>query len=529
MYARLRLLCCCPWMALPAAALAGGRDLGFFLRRLRTLDHLPELEDSHTALSSTWDRSGANRDGVDFKNVSAESNILLDTDGPGCVHRIFTGRLGDRVAGTRIQVFLDRSARPVFDLEVNRFFDDKDGPFPYPLVFHKTYPGMLFPIPFARHCRIQLASGEPDLTRRRWGNFWQVTYTRYAPSSGVRSLSWPPNAAERDEMEAVRQAWLAAESAPPPAPASSSMDRDLRIGPGKTEQLRLAGRGVIREMRIAVEPAIPELLRSLRLRIAWDGAGFHSVDAPLGYFFGHADHGHSAGARYSSLVTGVTETEAWSRFPMPFDSGAVLKLENPAGSREARVKIRLSVERPPALPASHARFHATWTESLTYGDDLARARRYGKLEMPVHLALERSSGPGKYVGLLLHVAWPYPTWWGEGDWLIWTDEDGWPPGYHGTGSEEYFNSGWCEFDRKAVSGFVVKDRPSDVAVYTYHLNDAFQFRKNIRVAEEIWKVKHGREDVVQNALWGSTAFWYALPAQPAGSRQDLLHPRMPPK
>jgi hypothetical protein len=33
-------------------------------------------------------------------------------------------------------------------------------------------------------------------------------------------------------------------------------------------------------------------------------------------------------------------------------------------------------------------------------------------------------------------------------------ETGWPPSYHGTGTEEYFNSGWCKFDRKAVSGYV---------------------------------------------------------------------------
>ena len=41
------------------------RDLTFFLNRLRTLDHLPELELSHTAMSSTWDRSGGNLDGWD--------------------------------------------------------------------------------------------------------------------------------------------------------------------------------------------------------------------------------------------------------------------------------------------------------------------------------------------------------------------------------------------------------------------------------------------------------------------------------
>ena len=45
------------------------RDLSFFLGRLRTVDHMPELEASHTAMSSTWDRTGGNADGNDFKNV----------------------------------------------------------------------------------------------------------------------------------------------------------------------------------------------------------------------------------------------------------------------------------------------------------------------------------------------------------------------------------------------------------------------------------------------------------------------------
>ena len=93
------------------------RDLTFFLRQLRTLDHLPELEPSHTAMSSTWDRSGGNLDGWDFKRVENGRNVLLDVNGPGCVHRVFTGWLGGDKdilgrpgpAGTRLQILLDRA------------------------------------------------------------------------------------------------------------------------------------------------------------------------------------------------------------------------------------------------------------------------------------------------------------------------------------------------------------------------------------------------------------------------------------
>ena len=146
-------------------------------------------------------------------------------------------------------------------------------------------------------------------------------------------------------------------------------------------------------------------------------------------------------------------------------------------------------------------------------------------DIPVHMVLDRK-GPGKYVGVLLHVHWPHRDWWGEGDWLIWTDEKDWPPSYHGTGSEEYFNSGWCSFDRKAVSGFI-KTRPGEVALYSFHLNDAFQFQRNIRVAEETFGMDGA--GMIGNTIinrdhpiWGSTAYWYAWPLQPAGSTPKLM-------
>ena len=121
---------------------------------------------------------------------------------------------------------------------------------------------------------------------------------------------------------------------------------------------------------------------------------------------------------------------------------------------------------------------------------------------------------------MLHVDWPFEQWWGEGDWIIWSDEDGWPPSYHGTGSEEYFNSGWCQFDRKAVSGFVTL-RPGHPMVYSFHLNDAFQFQRSIRVVEEQMGNGLGNDIILrQHPLWSSTAYWYALPAHPAESRSE---------
>ena len=501
---------------------AEARDASWFLRRMRTLEHLPLLEDAHLALASTWDRSGRNADGTDYKRVEGTVNVLLDVDGPGCIHRLFTGGSEPgrpdlpgylRVDGTRVQVFLDHQTVPVFDAPVVDFFDPDKGPIPSPLAGDKahgwTYPGLLFPIPYAHHCKIQLLN--PAGTN--WGSYWQVAYSTYATGK-VETLRWPLPPSVRAELDAVRRAWSDATSAARARPGASTLERSAPLASGESLELRLDGAGVVRELRVAVEPATPEVLRTLRLTALWDGAAVPSIDAPVGSFFGHTHSGDAA--RFSSLLIGVTDGESWSRIPMPYANGARIILKNESASAIARVRVALSAEALGALPRGLGRLHATFHEAAAATSE---APRFGPQSIPGHLVLQHE-GRGKYVGVVMSEDWPHEGWWGEGDWLIWTDESDWPPSYHGTGSEEYFNSGWCLFDRKAVSGYVAV-HPGHPTQYSFHLNDAFPFRKRIRVAVETvgWD-EADRRIHAEHPTWSTTAFWYADGAQAAGSLQQ---------
>lgn len=60
--------------------------------------------------------------------------------------------------------------------------------------------------------------------------------------------------------------------------------------------------GVIRQMRLRVEPATPEVLGSLRMRIVWDGKGPPSVDVPVGRFFGNMYGGYGKTLRSPAAV-----------------------------------------------------------------------------------------------------------------------------------------------------------------------------------------------------------------------------------
>jgi hypothetical protein len=488
-------------------------DLPYFLGRLHRLDHLPALEGSHTAMASTWDRTGGNKDGDDYKKLSGDRNILLDARGPGCVHRLFTGFVTPELEETRIQIYVDDMERPLFDLPLTEFFSGVDGPFPYPLMMVGKYAGTHFPIPFAERCLIQLVNEQPE---KSWGPYWQIVYTSYPEGSDVRSLTWPPDRRARDELNKVLRTWLTAQHLPPDPPRRWTTVRTFSLSGGMSDEVPLAGCGVIRQLRVQVTPSSPELLRELRLTMRWDGADRPSVQVPLGYFFGHGDYGRGGKPLFNSMLLGVTEEEAYSRFPMPFAKGAVIRVENRGADQDlhAQVRLNLEVEERDRLPESWGRFHATWRQRAAA--DVA-SPRVGPQQIPAHLVLDRT-GRGKYVGTLLHLDWPHLwAWWGEGDWLFWTDEQGWPPSYHGTGTEEYFNSGWTLFDRRAVSGYV-KMRPGPVAVYSFHLNDSFSYEEKIRVMVETMGA-FGGEEIIESdhPLWGSTAFWYASEVLPANS------------
>ncbi|MEN8230312.1 MAG: glycoside hydrolase family 172 protein [Bacteroidota bacterium] len=524
------------------------RNVSWFLERLRTVDHLPVLEDSHTAMISTWDTTGYNLDAYTHnRKIEGNANTILDIDGPGCIHRIFTGMIDERFDSTIIQIYLDHNETPLFDMPISEFFNEKTSPIPYPLVFVKTYPGLLLPIPFEKNIKVKIVTrpfreddwnygqqAGADWNRGRWGVFWQFVYTKYEDGVRVKSLNWPLDEDEQAELDNTLQAWLKAESSPPPAPEQWTREEKAGLAPGESLAIGLKNAGVIQQMRITARPDSPEVLNKLKLRIYWDGCELPSVDVPVGYMFGHGETGHgmrgsSIGAvmgrapigenvvqedpqeyntNYHSLLLGMTDEEVYCMFPMPFSEGAKIELVNTGSIAAEQVEIKLDMARMKEIPENWGRFQVTWSrEPAATG----ATPKFGPQNVPGKVFLERR-GRGKYVGSMLQVEWPFLEWWGEGDWLFWTDEDGWPPSYHGTGSEEYFNSGWCMFDRKAVSGFVSL-RPGYPTVYSFHLNDAFNFQKSIKVVEEQWKWGADMSEV--NPMWSSTAFWYS--AVPTGA------------
>ena len=215
-------------------------------------------------------------------------------------------------------------------------------------------------------------------------------------------------------------------------------------------------------MTLASFPEEPgELVRTV-LRVFWDGEASPSIEVPVGDFFGV---GFGLRRNFVSLPLQMSPEDGkgmncW--FPMPFADGARFEVANEGQSRRV-LFFYVDYESYASLPGDLGRFHAQWRrENPTAGT--AADKGYTRADFGYDD--ERPSGPGnglrgpwkdanldgarnyvildvrgngQYVGCVLNVdvfERQVNDWYGEGDDMIFIDDEPWPPRLHGTGTEE---------------------------------------------------------------------------------------------
>jgi len=113
-------------------------------------------------------------------------------------------------------------------------------------------------------------------------------------------------------------------------------------------------------------------------------------------------------------------------------------------------------------------------------------------------------------------------WYGEGDDMIFIDGEAWPPSFHGTGTEDYFNTAYCPREEFSApyhglilySGTEKWPFKGKNSVYRYHIEDPIHFEQSICVT-----IEHGHANNLSND-YSSTAYWYQL--EPHGGFPELL-------
>jgi len=287
------------------------------------------------------------------------------------------------------------------------------------------------------------------------------------------------------------------------AAQESSFDRTggnddfVVIEPGGRAVLAdIRGAGCISRVWVTIASADLYILRRCVLRIYWDGEPAPSVEAPVGDFFGvgFAEYRH-----YTALPLGMSSGGFYCYFPMPFSKGARVEVENQSEKKINAFYYNITYHRFDALEndAETGRFHARW--------------RHEKTLPGSNYTLLEAAGKGHYVGCNLNMQGlkPLSFWFLEGDEMIYVDGEQHPPAIHGTGTEDYFNSGW--YFRNGVfggpyHGLTIKDPlRSRISAYRFHIEDPIPFNKSIRVTME-----HGGVNDTPGSDYSSTAYWYQI-------------------
>jgi hypothetical protein len=249
------------------------------------------------------------------------------------------------------------------------------------------------------------------------------------------------------------------------------------------------------------------VLAGVQIRISFDGT--QTVNAPLGQFYGSA--GYDGTVR--SLMTGMDpggsgDLDAW--WPMPFASSAVVSLYN--GSGVALSGGTASITSAPCSTCASqlssgtiGYFHAT-ANSTSAANQVA-----GQDYQILHV-----SGHGKFVGVALGMTGPaspaYYRGYLEGNERVYVDGSRTPDPL-GTGTEDYFSSGWyftngpytLPFNGNPIhlaGNYGCPVNQDCTSAYRLAIDDAVPFTTSLT-----YGIEHGATDNVA-ADYSSTAFWY---------------------
>lgn len=261
------------------------------------------------------------------------------------------------------------------------------------------------------------------------------------------------------------------------------------------------------------------LLNGLRLRITFDGQT--TVDAPVGEFFGSGLGKYGSRTLFQSIDT--TENGAFtSWWPMPYAKNATIELVNT--SNVPVTAGSLDVTTAPSTMDGAGYFHATWHRGDTVpGQDWNFLATQGRgVFYGVTTTMRGRIPPGTDV---------HPMSFLEGDERMYPDGSA-SPAMHGTGSEDFYESGWYFQDARdgAVegvpyampqAGLVSHETGADgcqnVCLNAYRLlmADAVSFGNGVE-----FDIEHGDQSAIP-ANYSSTAYWYGL-ATPSLSTSDVV-------
>lgn len=310
--------------------------------------------------------------------------------------------------------------------------------------------------------------------------------------------------------------------------------------PGETLVLAdIDGPGIIKHIWFTLWGLGKQRRRNVILRMYWENEEIPAVETPVGDFFGI---GLGLHRNYFSLPMCCTPRDGMGLncfFPMPFKEHAKITISNETEERGTGIYFYIDYEKHVQLPQDIMYFHAKYRQEYTKGvkfipkkpESLDEEIQSGGQNIDGkdnYLVLE-VEGKGHLVGIVysvvnltnISIKWP-----GEGDDMIWIDDDK-EPTIIGTGTEDLFCTSWSptEVYDSPYIGIVYDggEEYTGLSYYRWFIEDPISFEKFLK-----FTIEHGHANRRSDYI-STVAYWYLN--KPSDSFGDISTPkeRCPPQ
>ena len=209
---------------------------------------------------------------------------------------------------------------------------------------------------------------------------------------------------------------------------------------GTKEVFNATGPGVITHIWFTIAADSPHHLKEIVLRMYWDGQDKPSVETPIGDFFGLNLDQYSL---YQSAFLNCSSVKALNcYFAMPFRKSARITVTNEGKREVGDFYSNIDYQLVPSLPERSLYFHAQYRQATpNKAVEYRTGEKEGNLDGKSNYVFFETRGRGHLMGVTLGVLQNKDGWMGEGDDMIFVDDET-KPVINGTGSEDYFNGAW---------------------------------------------------------------------------------------
>lgn len=302
------------------------------------------------------------------------------------------------------------------------------------------------------------------------------------------------------------------------------------IAAGKSlDVFQADGSGIITHIWFTIATKSSNHLKELVLRIYWDGNSKPSIETPIGDFFGLNLGEYFL---YESAFTNCSSVKAMnSYFAMPFRRSARITVTNQGTQAVDAFYSNIDYQLVPALPPEALYFHAQYRQAAPNRVMLGSGKN---IDGRGNYVFFETHGSGHAMGVTLGVLQNADGWFGEGDEMIFVDNDE-KPLINGTGTEDYFSGAWDFGGRNGAVPFAnlyngapyiaLPERAGGrYCLYRWHADNPITFRQSMK-----FTIEHGHANDRADNFY-SVGYWYQSepfadfpPLPPVGERIPALH------